>query len=189
MDGCKVNCKDCGFLAVRECQTRQMVEVELKVRETWVVPKHPTVQGLKWHEELPFCFAHAADLPGEIGSFNVPAVLKVIGEDRTCESFTPWQHGYSPREHAEMVHFKQMEKLAEERNRTDKQLAEERKKADEERAEQRRREDQRWQAQQRAEQQEWQASENRKTRRLTTFIAISGAILTVIGYLVGKSGR
>ena len=29
-------------------------------------------------------------------------VLEIIGAERGCESYTPWQMGYGPREHVEM---------------------------------------------------------------------------------------
>lgn len=35
-----VRCMDCGYLAIRNFQTRQLMEVELGVRGEWSLPEH-----------------------------------------------------------------------------------------------------------------------------------------------------
>jgi hypothetical protein len=47
--------------------------------------------------------------------------LGVIRHERECKKFTPWQQGFSPKEHAEMLHEQQMRQWQESREDKDRE--------------------------------------------------------------------
>lgn len=123
-----VKCADCGFLTFRNYQTREFVEAELELREKGVItPSHGQVPSLS---DYPLCFANAVQLPPEYaaitnGELEAPQpdaeayasithhgessadehILRwrVMHRQRVCNAFTPWQQGFTPKEHREMV--------------------------------------------------------------------------------------
>lgn len=116
----KVMCADCGFLALRDLDTRELVEAEKKTRKTgdrgapfdvsnYLHGTSPSRETERRFEFEPICFAAAYDLEGEFNcaahgdSSMIDAFQKVIIDSRQCESFVKWQQGYSPKEHREMV--------------------------------------------------------------------------------------
>lgn len=58
---------------------------------------------------MPFCFARQFDFRERYGwgagSLGVgeAEIYPAIVEERDCDAFTPWQQGFSPREHREML--------------------------------------------------------------------------------------
>lgn len=99
-------CADCGFLAVREFQSKQLVEVEIDIRRTWKIPQNFDYQH-KRYLEIPICFARAVRLDTEIGKneseVRVSDILAVINKERECSGFAEWQHGFTPKEHQQMI--------------------------------------------------------------------------------------
>lgn len=116
-------CIDCGYLAARAVESRQLVEVEKDVRETGVPPVRPSDRFYS-QERAPVCFVGAADLHEEIlaelGSLvpgtdrkqvldglNGLFLVKQWERERPdCDArrmFTKWQMGFSPKEHREMI--------------------------------------------------------------------------------------
>ena len=92
-----VRCKDCGFLAARHPQTRQLIEAESKFRDGALD------QGHGWpgiYEPRPVCFMQLCEFPVEIG---YPQSVKVMAQERDCDSFTPWKQGFTSKEHQEML--------------------------------------------------------------------------------------
>jgi hypothetical protein len=128
-----VRCADCGLLSLRDETTGDFLEVDEVYR----------TQGkrngiLNRADPAMVCLAAAADLRKEFhgipGADGSGRTLQVIGLSRPCPSMRKWVQGFTPKEHAQMMHAERVE-----------QLAEDRKLADEERAERRRRSDRVWQ--------------------------------------------
>jgi hypothetical protein len=146
-------CSECGYLALRENESRALVETEEGLRRDGAAHYHPSRC-----EPLPLCFARAYDLRKEyyaapdgkllfLTSTAAPslypeALKHILQKDRLCKAFIEWQQGFSPREHFEM-----------------KQLTEQR-----EWQEQRLREDRDWRASQAELERQWRTSEARDRR-------------------------
>ena len=117
-----VRCVDCGYLAVRHFQTRQLVEVEPFMRDSG---KHPDIPNSKvdTYDRFPICFVRAWEI--HIGSDTVDSdkFVEDIVTGHECDKFTPWHQGHSPKEHWEM-------KFREEQKEQDRQQREEDKKRD-----------------------------------------------------------
>ena len=94
-------CVDCGYLAVRDFKSRELVEVESGMRETGVQP-HVPLYDHKIYEPPPLCSAGVHNIHRELGSDQADNFLRVILTARTCDQFTTWRQGYSPREHRDM---------------------------------------------------------------------------------------
>lgn len=105
-----VKCSECGFLAVRNTKTRTLVEAEFDYRQTGEQPKAPLEYvSRKFYSDYPSCFVLAVQLKCEIGeSCHSSKICQAIKLDRDCEKFTPWLQGFSPKEHKEMLHEKQL---------------------------------------------------------------------------------
>src|SRR5947209_1382096 len=99
-----VRCADCGFLAVRNWQTRALAETESLMRHEGEAPPIFNTPGSAFYERTPICFVRAWDLPEEAGALdNKAAFLRVVQHERVCAAYTPWQQGFTPREHREML--------------------------------------------------------------------------------------
>lgn len=136
-----VKCADCGYLTLRNIETRGLDEAEEAFRE-W-----GKVVGVKWshpvqvgdtpfytedklsryvHQSLPICFARNKDFSSslrELISKNYDAdkvVLMVIKTERPCDKFTEWQQGFTPKEHREMLDREAMLKWQTQREDDDK---------------------------------------------------------------------
>ena len=118
-------CIDCGFLAVRDYESRQLAEVDSDFRRSGT----PTaIPGSKYHsqERAPICFAQSVDLQAELLGALEPdypprtakrsemldairgdLILELLHRERPeCDSgdiFTRWRQGLSPKEHREML--------------------------------------------------------------------------------------
>ena len=124
-------CIDCGFLATRETETRQLAEVDGEFRRTGL-PALAIGSGRYYRSaRVPVCFAQSVDLQAEIleyqtnsgevfasspndpdrerrlDSFPPERVLELLEVERPlCDSshaFTKWQQGFTPKEHREML--------------------------------------------------------------------------------------
>ncbi|MCE9565881.1 MAG: hypothetical protein K8U57_27985 [Planctomycetes bacterium] len=177
----QVRCADCGYLAIRDRQTRELVEVEVGLRKKWELPTLPGA-GFYQYEDFPICLQHKSSLRIEKASYRHEEVIDLLQQERDCDGFMEWQHGFSPKEHQEM-------QLAQELQR--QQLAQ----REQERDWQDRRdtEQRRWQDQLAAEQREWQARQNRANRVVQIFLAIFAATVTIMlayyGYAVTRFGQ
>jgi hypothetical protein len=94
-----VQCKECGFLSVREHTKNVLEETPSHTRQ---YGNAPSGRG-----QSPVCFVLAAPLEVDYSAFVEPITatdrfLKVINKERTCSGFVKWQQGYSPREHRDM---------------------------------------------------------------------------------------
>ena len=125
----KVQCADCGFLALRNTRTDGLAEARFRYRETGEVPlsetpieiRTPTPDGddeedayTSPYQIPPVCFVGAHNLSGTRRSTaNVSKspmtrdeALAIVQEGRACTKFIRWVQGYSPREHLEMERMK-----------------------------------------------------------------------------------
>jgi len=97
-----VKCSECGFLAFRAKGNLEFVEAEDFIRSGYQIPTslvHP----------MPFCFVRKLDFRTTYGwnprsmGIGDTEIFPVIVEERECDGFTPWQQGFSPKEHREML--------------------------------------------------------------------------------------
>ena len=98
-------CANCGFLAVRQYATRQLVDAERDLRNNGRIPwvKLDGRTSTEAYDEYPVCFMGKVDLQQKIGrpcddSHRITTILQV-----TCEDHTPWKQGFTPKEHLEMM--------------------------------------------------------------------------------------
>lgn len=104
----EVKCVDCGFLALRDWQTRELAEVEAGIRETGNIPTRMIDrQGQQpLYEPEPLCFRRVYDLVAESKRIEAPPnsrLLQVITKPRECDQSIPWQQGLTPMEHFQMM--------------------------------------------------------------------------------------
>lgn len=106
-----VKCSECGFLASRNLQTRQLEETEPEIRSEGAL-------SIAWNTEKPFntyeppiCFMQVSDFKAIPYSLQFvlqrdeekKKVLSEIQRERECKSFTTWIPGSTPKEHQEMI--------------------------------------------------------------------------------------
>ncbi len=117
-----VKCSECGFLASRNVQSRQLEETEQEIRmEGGPVIVWNTEKPLH-HTEPPICFMRVEDyksIPYTLFGDN-DMVKSEIQRERTCKDFIPWQQGFTPKEHREMMDRKLMLEMEEKRKRNDR---------------------------------------------------------------------
>jgi hypothetical protein len=110
-----VRCADCGFLAVRDLQTNELIEVKEDGRKRWVLPAFPGGSQLgpmpvvRRCDETPLCAVGAYPLGEEAKGREADAVLPVITRDRKCRKFTRWRREYTPKEHYQMFAADQLQ--------------------------------------------------------------------------------
>ena len=94
-------CKNCGFLALRDKHTRELGEADEGYRELLDLRSGPS--------PFPVCFVSAVNLRFEIDAPTQEAIMEVIVfKDRSdCPGWTPWQQGFTPKEHREMLDRKE----------------------------------------------------------------------------------
>ncbi len=118
-----VKCANCGFLAIRNSQTRELMEVEPVIREEG--RRRSILPGFRytWGYETPVCFMNAYNLWDETGDLNKAtseSIQATIQKERECKAFVTWQHGYTPKEHKEMLDRQEMLKWQAAREDADK---------------------------------------------------------------------
>ncbi|RIK73200.1 MAG: hypothetical protein DCC68_25330 [Planctomycetota bacterium] len=117
----KVKCAECGFLALRDHHSLALVEATEHFRTTGNRPTTPSGQLVYAKGIPPLCFARAIDLPATIGQPPTDDRIKAtIDATRLCRNFTPWQQGFSPKEHQEMVNQQIMLDWQREREEADR---------------------------------------------------------------------
>jgi hypothetical protein len=129
-----VKCSECGYLAARNKDTRNLEEVEFKARQDGVLRTHR-------HEYMPVCFNMAVSFEEEVGRLRkvpeyatekkdaygqttwptVEHLIKIVlNEERECQSFTKWHQGSTPKEHREMLDRQEMLKWQADREDADR---------------------------------------------------------------------
>jgi len=106
-----VKCSECGFLASRNVQTRQLEETELEIRSQGALSiAYNTGKPFDKYEP-PICFMQAPDFrfipySDDFSLRRDDVAKEVSGEiqqDRKCRFFTKWRQGFTPKEHREML--------------------------------------------------------------------------------------
>ncbi|HEY4712449.1 MAG TPA: hypothetical protein VIH69_07265 [Dehalococcoidia bacterium] len=119
-------CSECGFLAAKNINTRNLEEVEKEFRRSGNSPNEIISGkeiGYPRHKEYPICFVQKYDLIDlfeGISGQNSARFLAIINEERECELFTKWQQGFTPKEHREMMDRERMQKWQTEREEADR---------------------------------------------------------------------
>lgn len=124
-----VRCADCGFLAARNLNTRELDEAEESFRQDGTFPPINDEKGHNPHagwESAPVCFIQHYDLREEIKQQGLndkekySGVHSVINKDRECKSFTKWRQGSTPKEHREMMDRQEWSNWQEKQRNDDK---------------------------------------------------------------------
>lgn len=118
-----VRCRDCGYLAIRNYETRQLMEVESEIRfegkfrERQVVV-HTSTGGIveqPMYIKRPICFRMEEQITkATLASYdenNPGRFMVVINDERHCDSFTEWKQGWTPKEHWEMWQSAELQAL------------------------------------------------------------------------------
>lgn len=177
----KVRCADCGFIAVRDRTSRELVEVEAGLRVKWELPTLPNSSYLRY-EDFPVCLKGMVSLRIDAPSYNREEVAALVGQERECDAFIEWCRGFSPKEHQEM-------QLAQELQRQQQAMREQ------ERDWQERRDavQRDWLAAESRTAREWQQQQNRANRVVQVFLALFAAavtgLLAYLGYHVDRLGK
>jgi len=121
-------CSECGLLCGRDTATGELKHVDVATRQSGKFPPHRSApDGKRWYSERPTCFVLAAVLDDPDQSPEPDVVLGIINADRDCPRFTPWRHGFTPKEHAEMLQMNEMrqwqERMADENKRHNSRCA------------------------------------------------------------------
>lgn len=124
-----VKCSDCGFLALRHRVSRELMDAHYQFRDHGSLPadmnapSDPVFGQPSIFEGVPICFVRKVHFGREIEAaypglwFPVDEHrLEAIQKDRKCDGFTPWQQGFSPKEHHEMLMAEQQRKWQEDRD-------------------------------------------------------------------------
>jgi len=124
-----VKCSECGYLSLRNIETRNLDEAEQVFRE-WgkivgVRRSFPSqIEGTPFHVDdgvtsyihdgLPICFARSHNLTSSFRELiskdyeTDKAIIEIINKEWDCTLFTKWQQGFTPKEHREMMDKKEM---------------------------------------------------------------------------------
>lgn len=121
----KHKCADCGFLAIKNLDTRQLCEAEQDYRDKGQGIEVYIREGANVHsvyENKPICFARAYNLIEEYGgvskNYRADFVYYLVTKVRDCDDFIDWYQGSSPKEHREMLDRKlELKRLEMQENR------------------------------------------------------------------------
>jgi hypothetical protein len=97
-----VKCSECGFLALRHLETRDLREAEGSYRDTGEIPRD--LNRPKYlYEEVPLCFERLRMFDPKQCESAAGRQEVLQGEIGPCVGFTEWHHGFTPKEHREML--------------------------------------------------------------------------------------
>lgn len=186
-------CAKCGFVGLRHLDTREICEVESEIRETGEVPAKP---GLSQYVYVlrPICFMQQHPLQNECieAGDSKKALLQVITAERSCDEFTPWKQGLSPREHREMLDRKWMLEQQTQRDEAQRSWLERQAERDHEWRVQQDERDRRWReeqaskADQREQDRDKQDRQWRREDRRTSLVTLASGMLIGILGVVGS---
>ena len=119
-----VRCENCGFLALRDYETHELVEADVKCRESTIFARNMGV---------PLCFVREHEIGKEVLDMRdaqqidaQEAAPKVMRMERQCSAFTPWYQGFTPKEHREMLLDLERKKLELQERQAERQWTEQR---------------------------------------------------------------
>jgi hypothetical protein len=207
-----VQCVNCGLLAIRHSRTNELHEVDALRRENWKRPypsSEPPVQNATEYSPVPVCFVRAANLPDEVGKAPYDdRVSTVVLKERDCKQFEPWQQGYLPREHQDMILTREMLARQRQEKIDDKEYRDKQREQDQKREDGRLKDDREYRENQREQdfqREEKRLEEDRKYREgiakkegrrfwinlgvtvLVAFLTTAVTILTTVVTLYGPS--
>jgi hypothetical protein len=184
---CKVRCAECGLLALQRKASRELVEVELTIRESWKNGIDVS-QQYERYERSPVCFVDAANLESEhaVTPINAATTAKVVNRERECDRFTKRVPRKDQRWHQDQIMLVELQKHEDERKRQDRRWMEEQKEADRRAREEDKQADRAYQEAQKEA--EFKRQDNIKMwdRVWQVSLFIAGAICTVGSYILGK---
>jgi hypothetical protein len=108
-----------------------------------------------------------------MGEYSKERFVTVIGKERTCPKFTEWQQGYSPRDHADMEHERQLREWQEARMKEDRLWRE-----------QQDAQNRAFQERLQSETQRIQVAEGSRNRTINVWCAIMAAIVVMAAALI-----
>jgi len=122
-----VTCKECGYLAIRNVETRALCEAEEEFRNTAELPTN--FNGVVIFETTPICYRRRR-ARNTYGKTKTEICTK-LNDEIDCDSFIDWNHGHSPREHLEMDILErqrvwQESRLADDREQAERRLTKDR---------------------------------------------------------------
>ncbi len=112
-----VQCTKCGYLAMRNLVTRELVEVEVGVRGGGELPEGPSVPSNDQSDFLlqraprvydlpPICFKLVPEFCEETEEWEQTGThdyfMELIEKQRSCDQWCQWHQGLSPKEHSDM---------------------------------------------------------------------------------------
>jgi len=109
-----VKCADCGFLALRDFESRELREAEREIRETGSqgdrstgVDAHGIPRFEPIYEAVALCIQgirnfSSTPIQGATFARRIDPFAHAIQEDFECERFFDWREGLSPKEHLEI---------------------------------------------------------------------------------------
>lgn len=122
-----VKCADCGFLASRDIETRQLEETEQEIRSKGqLVPSPNTGKPIHKYEH-PICFMQSKEYKAfpytsrSILTLDREDIRSEILRERDCKEFTAWQQGFTPKEHREMMDRKIISQIEDKRKKDDRE--------------------------------------------------------------------
>lgn len=127
-----VRCADCGFLAMRNAETRVLCETEGGFRKTGNHPRMLTAR-FNVYEEVPICFKDARDFK-EIGvvwgATDAEQRVAALNLEHDCKQWEDWRQGLSPKEHQEMLDRQKLIEWQADREDKDRQWRDDQRKSD-----------------------------------------------------------
>jgi len=101
-----VKCVDCGFLALLDERGGQpLIEASVIYRERGVAPSYTLPGSTTTYDHDPVCFAQAVNF---LDTNIRRGIYSFVRTEKECSSFTPWQQGFTPKEHREMLDRQKM---------------------------------------------------------------------------------
>lgn len=165
-------CADCGFLSIRHHNSRRLDEVEAITRATGKLPPElPEEQ----HEDAPICFVQAYNLKAEMVSSRPEAFIAVLQNDRDCDRFNPWQQGFGPKEHVDMMQQQALLEWQRAREEAEREWRERQAAQEHE-----------WREQQAERDRQWRR-EDRRTAMVTLLVGALIGVLTLIATLIAAN--
>ena len=103
-----VKCENCGFLALRNWRTGLLDEAIQEYRWRAEIPGfyHPLSRA---YTGVPICLVRAYPLHNEFKNQSLAEpgeIFSTLEHERNCDErdlFTPWQQGFTPKEHRELI--------------------------------------------------------------------------------------
>ena len=126
-----VKCSDCGFLAARTLGHADSLPQFVELQEGQRTDKH--ISQTAWYDTHLYCFMRETwfqEKKGQVEYGYLTDLSPLIDVEHDCESFTPWQQGFGPKEHWDMVDRERIVRWQAEREEADRTWREEQRRLD-----------------------------------------------------------